>query len=123
MVSDPHPITKIWVINALGSLPMLQRDIAAYWRGLYWDAMNTRMPDVLAKNGVEVPKRLSASRSPGSIQEMQKIWNAYPESQAGVSHVLVLVPQQLIRTQTVDVQFEAALWEPATGRMVWQGHP
>jgi hypothetical protein len=109
------PVRSVWLVVSPGP---------SSGRHLVSQALPSRMPDMLRKNGVAVSGYRELARPLHDVDELERLWADQLPLHAQTSHVLVLTAQRL-RTQQYGstVDYEAVLWETTTRRLVWKGAP
>lgn len=116
------PVRSTWVVVYLGSFsaPISARAPG----GAVSQAMETRLPEILRKNGVAVSGYKELARPLRELDELEQLWAAQRQLHGATSHVLVLTAQR-VKTQNhaSTIEYEAVLWDTTTRRLAWKGAP
>jgi len=120
------PVRSVWVVVSLGSFST-PGPIANSTRapgGAVSQAMQTRLPEILRKNGVAVSGYKELARPMRQLDELEQLWAGQPQLHGTTSHVLVLTAQR-VKTQSnaSTIEYEAVLWDTTTRRLAWKGAP
>jgi hypothetical protein len=86
--------------------------------------MQTRLPEILRKNGVAVSGYKELPRPLRQLDELEQLWAAQHQLHGATSHVLVLTAQR-VKTQNhaSTIEYEAVLWDTTTRQLAWKGAP
>jgi len=119
------PVGAMWVVVSLGSfggpgptLPTREPGAAVS------KAMQTRLPEILRRNGVVVSGYRELTRPMRQLDELERLWAGQHQLHGTTSHVLVLTAQRMrMYGQTALIEYEAVLWDTTTRELVWKGAP